>query len=70
MLYCEGQRQRTGNFVVVRREQNETEDCVIKYTLTAAVSEIPDSYATEKDSAPQESQRLLLLMFSTATRPP
>jgi hypothetical protein len=33
MLYCEGQRQRTGDFAVVRRERNETED-----TLSAAVS--------------------------------
>jgi hypothetical protein len=53
---------------VVRGARNEMEGCVIKYTPTAAVSEIPDSCATEKDSAPQESQRLLLLTFSTATR--
>jgi hypothetical protein len=40
-----------------------------KALFTAAVSEIPDSYATEKDSAPQESQHLHLFILSTATGP-
>jgi hypothetical protein len=34
---------------------------LVKYTLTAAVPTIPESYRTEKDSGLQESQRLVLI---------
>lgn len=49
--------------LVVMGEINETEESVIKYSLSAAVSDIRDSYETGKDSRPQRSQRLLLLIL-------